>query len=194
MYGFMLNTLCALRVLGLKRTAVRVAYWMESHARDIYHSKMFDAAQHYLHCEKTGFPECSECYLPILSETEKLHELCREEIERQLDMEIRAQEEYEQMAAEFAMERARFEIEEILDEFCGHYGCWEPRVELFCDEHEPKCSNCGDYESACQGTCADYPEDEDYVSSQEVYNRAYAVLGNHELAREAASQYPGDFI
>lgn len=37
-------------------------------------------------------------------------------------------------------------------------------------------------------------EDEDYVSSSEVYHRAYAHFGNDEMAREAASMYPGDFI
>jgi hypothetical protein len=33
-----------------------------------------------------------------------------------------------------------------------------------------------------------------YVPSGEVYRRAYAHTGNHELAREALELYPGDYI
>lgn len=42
----------------------------------------------------------------------------------------------------------------------------------------------------------DYPDDEedDFVSTTEVYGRAFAHFGNHELAREATEMYPGDFI
>ncbi len=41
---------------------------------------------------------------------------------------------------------------------------------------------------------ADYFDEEDNVSTNEVYTRAYAHFGNHELAREATELYPGDFI
>jgi hypothetical protein len=37
-------------------------------------------------------------------------------------------------------------------------------------------------------------DDDEPVSSQEIYHRARAHFGNDELAREAASQYPGDFM
>lgn len=37
-------------------------------------------------------------------------------------------------------------------------------------------------------------DDDEYISTTEVYNRAYAHFGNHELAREASEMYPGDFI
>jgi hypothetical protein len=37
-------------------------------------------------------------------------------------------------------------------------------------------------------------DEDDYVPSGEIYRRAYAHTGNHELAREAAELYPGDYI
>lgn len=37
-------------------------------------------------------------------------------------------------------------------------------------------------------------EGDDYVSTDTVYARAYDHFGNSEMAREAASMYPGDFI
>ncbi len=40
----------------------------------------------------------------------------------------------------------------------------------------------------------DFDEEDDYLSTTEVYNRARRHFGNDELAREAASLYPGDFM
>jgi len=40
----------------------------------------------------------------------------------------------------------------------------------------------------------DFDDKDDIVSTGEVYNRAYACFGNHEMAREATEMYPGDFV
>lgn len=67
---------------------------------------------------------------------------------------------------EAEMERQRLEDEE-LDRYNDEYGdCWEDDLE----------------------------DDDDNITTTEVYNRAYTHFGNHELAREAAELYPGDFI
>lgn len=51
------------------------------------------------------------------------------------------------------------EVQDILDDFCGHYGCWEPRTPYgyddMCEKHTPKCPHCGDYRHP--GACD--PED-----------------------------------
>lgn len=40
----------------------------------------------------------------------------------------------------------------------------------------------------------DDDDENDHISSREVYHRAYNHCGNDELAREAATLYPSDFI
>lgn len=38
------------------------------------------------------------------------------------------------------------------------------------------------------------PDDDDFVPTSEIYDRAYRHFGNDEMAREAATMYPGDFM
>jgi hypothetical protein len=61
------------------------------------------------------------------------------------------------------------------------------------EEYNDVCPRCGKTDGSC-AYCYD-ERDDDQVSSTEVYSRALRTFGgNHELAREAASLYPGDFI
>lgn len=47
---------------------------------------------------------------------------------------------------------------------------------------------------AVSDDCEDSGGEDDYVSTNEVYGRAYAHFGNAEMAREATEMYPGDFM
>jgi hypothetical protein len=51
-----------------------------------------------------------------------------------------------------------------------------------------------DYNDDYDESDDDFDDEDDYVSTTEVYNRAYSHFGNAEMAREAAEMYPGDFI
>lgn len=57
------------------------------------------------------------------------------------------------------------------------------------DEEHMRC----DYFIDEEDTRTDDDVDEG-ISPTEVYHRAYRHFGNHEMAREAAEQYPGDFM
>lgn len=163
-YGFILSSL---RQLGLKKTAVKLAYFMEN----LDNSDMFDAAQLYLYGSRSGFTQCSECFLPILSDTEDIHKLCRDEIQRQIDEEERAWVEYEaQLAAEGAAYYAKLEqraadqqhLDDLMDSFCTEQGCYEEghRWDNRCLAHE-YCGGCDSYPCECGSRVNSYSSQDD---------------------------------
>lgn len=119
--------------IGFKKTAVRMAYLMEPFGF------MNDDAQYFLYFVSTGLPVCSECDLPILSDTEPRHAVCREA--------IRFEEEYNaEMAvldAEMLREAAEH-LQELMDSFCTEEGCYEMAVNWTgkCTAHDTTCDLC----------------------------------------------------
>lgn len=129
MYLFILTVL---NRLGFKQFAVQVAYLMEDSST--VGNRMFNAAQGYLYGNTTGFPACSECYLPVLSDSDEMHTMCRAE-------------ELQSITAE----------EDFWASLCTMPGCWEGQVkDGFCQkdwDYHYLCGGCGKLETECVGEC-----------------------------------------
>ncbi|MDB5185094.1 MAG: hypothetical protein JWN38_902 [Candidatus Saccharibacteria bacterium] len=173
MYGFIFH---ALRKLGFKKTAVRLAIFCESLYNHNNLKNLSYVAYHYLSSANTGFDSCAYCWHPL---TEP-HETCEAELQAQQDDEDAEHE------RQFKDHEA---LLDLMSEFCRHGSCYSLDVNYYdgcCDEHTTLHD---DYDDRYDGD-----DEDDYVSSSTIYSRAYNHFGNAEQAREAAELYPGDFM
>lgn len=165
------SILCRLSWLGFNRLSVRTAYLMMRLARSNvwYESKLYAAADWYLYSGPTGLPSCTECYLPVLSDTEKRHNDCRDAVTKRTKEETEAfnrdMKEYQALlAAEAADHEARLQelehLDRLMDSFCtAEKGCYEEGLPEFygaCANHAPEedCHYCGHPMSEC--TCPNF--------------------------------------
>lgn len=135
--------------IGLKKTAVKLAYFMERYSFTCYD------AQNYLYSSNTRLPYCTECGLPVLSDTDARHTTCRAairsyEVQEDLDAEMAA------LEAEMRREDAE-RLQELLDSFCTEDGCYEEAVNWTgkCIAHDTTCHWC----SCDPCECIDIDED-----------------------------------
>ncbi len=175
MYGFILFTICK---LGFKKLAVRTAYFMENR-----NSKLFEAAQAYLYGGETGLPWCSECFLPILTDSDKKHEPCRAAIQQRKHEEDLAWDEHlAELDAEEEARMARYHYDELMDSFCTEPGCYKPGdgYDGKCSKHEPEdiCYSCGKPESQCICTEDDDRDICDGICGQPAYACTCAELAS----------------
>ena len=172
---------------GFKKLAVRRALSVPQNGEPHYDEAKKNAALEFLQTQ-TVYDRCGQCQRLLLPKDP--HTTCEQEVLccQHGCKELATQEDYcqEHWNYNFRCEGCKGDRrlcnDCILDKICDI--CFADRE--LCGGHH------AESDALLEGVQYDSEED-DMVSTTEIYNRAYAHFGTAEQAREAVQMYPGDF-